>query len=293
MTPAFSVALDDYCQHLDYVGARSAATIKGYRSDLSSYLCRLRTWSDFTLSTMRMWLAEALDRGLSRASMARRTAAVRSFSTWAYKTGYIPADVGHKLHTPKPGRHLPTVASASEAEGLLGALPADTPVNLRDKAMLELLYASGMRVAELCGLEMADLDLGAGTATVTGKGNKQRVVPFGAPARRALSEWLEQGRPELALPQERALFVGVRGKRIDQRQVRRVVETLSLEAGLAPLSPHEIRHSTATHMLDGGADLREVQELLGHSSLQTTQIYTHVSTARLHEAFRQAHPRAE
>ena len=166
-------------------------------------------------------------------------------------------------------------------------------MQLRDRALLELLYASGMRVAELCALDRENLDIPAGKATVTGKGNKQRVVPFGAPARRALREWLERGRPQLAQSKETALFVGVRGKRIDQRQVRRVVEALTLEAGLAPLSPHEIRHSAATHMLDGGADLREVQELLGHASLQTTQIYTHVSTARLHEAFRHAHPRAD
>ncbi|WP_151528528.1 MULTISPECIES: tyrosine recombinase XerC [Corynebacterium] len=293
MTPAFTVALDDYCDHLSYVGDRSPATVRGYRSDLVGYLSRLRTWSDFSLSTMRLWLAEALEQGLSRASMARRTAALRSFSTWAYKAGYISTDVGHKLHTPKPGRHLPTVASVAQAEELLSDLPTDTPVQLRDRALLELLYASGMRVAELCALDRENLDIPAGKATVTGKGNKQRVVPFGAPARRALREWLERGRPQLAQSKETALFVGVRGRRIDQRQVRRVVEALTLEAGLAPLSPHEIRHSAATHMLDGGADLREVQELLGHASLQTTQIYTHVSTARLHEAFRHAHPRAD
>lgn len=189
-------------------------------------------------------------------------------------------------------KHLPTVLGAEQAGELVGnAVSHNEEEFARDSAILELLYATGMRVAELAGLDCDDVDLTRNTARVTGKGNKQRVVPFGRAAADALAHWLDDARPRMAAVED-ALFVGVRGKRIDVRQVRRIVERAGAVTGTPDLSPHGLRHSAATHLLEGGADLRVVQELLGHSSLQTTQVYTHVSAQRLQEVYRQAHPRA-
>lgn len=290
-------AIDDFADHALLVKGRSPATVKGYRSDLRTLAPFAETFADFTLPTLRAWLADALRSGLARSTMARRTAAVRAFSTWAYDRGYLDSDVAARLATPQVNRHLPDVVTPDRAGKLVEAeinADAASPEAARDRAMLELLYATGMRVAELTGLDTADVDTSRRLARVTGKGNKQRVVPFGENAASAIDAWLTH-RDQLLAPGTEdapALFLGSRGGRIDQRQVRRVVERAAQRTGDSDLSPHALRHSAATHMLEGGADLRVVQELLGHSSLQTTQIYTHVSAQRLKSVYDQAHPRA-
>ena len=298
-------AADDFAEYALLVLGRSQNTVRGYRADLAQLAGCADTFDDFTLDALRAWLAQAVQEGKSRSTLARRTAAVRAFSTWAYKQGYLAEDAAARLVTPKVNRPLPTVLRPDTAEAVVaeraperGGEGGSRPEALRDLAMLELLYATGIRVGELTGLNVADVDLSRGVAKVTGKGDKQRVVPFGAPAAAAVRYWLNTGRPQLvrhggeAEDAGGALFVGSRGKRIDQRQVRRVVERAAQAAGAAGVSPHSLRHSAATHLLEGGADLRVVQELLGHSSMQTTQIYTHVSVQRLKAVYDQAHPRA-
>ncbi|MEJ6012553.1 tyrosine recombinase XerC [Corynebacterium sp. H127] len=285
--------IDDYCEALHLVAGKSPATVKGYRSDLTLLAEVVPSTAEFQLVALRAWLGQAVAEGKARSTLARRTAAVKGFSSWLVKHGEIETDVAARLVSPKPGRHLPRVLAAKEAGELMGNAASHSEAEfLRDSAILELMYAAGIRVGELVGLDVDDLSLSSKTARVTGKGNKQRVVPFGAAAADALGQWLGSGRKELAAAGEAALFVGVRGKRIDPRQVRRVVEQAAAVSGISGLTPHGLRHSSATHLLDGGADLRVVQEMLGHSSLQTTQIYTHVSADRLKAAFDQAHPRA-
>ncbi|MCQ4622830.1 tyrosine recombinase XerC [Corynebacterium sp. CCUG 70398] len=288
-------AIDDFADHALLVKGCSEATVKGYRSDLRTLAEVAPTFDDFTLIALRGWLADAMRQGLARSTMARRTAAARSFSTWAYERGYLDSDVAARLVTPQINRHLPDVVTPSRAGELVEAEinpDSDGPEAARDRAMLELMYATGMRVAELTGLDVDDVDTKQGLARVTGKGNKQRVVPFGERATAAIEEWKTRRTELVGEKSGHALFLGSRGGRIDQRQVRRVVERAAQRTGDTDLSPHALRHSAATHMLEGGADLRVVQELLGHSSLQTTQIYTHVSAQRLKNVYDQAHPRA-
>ncbi|WCZ34820.1 MULTISPECIES: tyrosine recombinase XerC [Corynebacterium] len=287
-------AVEDFVEYAELVLGRSPNTVKGYVADLRGLAGYVDTFDAFTLDALRRWLADAMSAGRSRATLARRTAAARAFSTWAYRRGDISTDAAARLKAPKVNRPLPTVVKGERAGDLVEAGTADDahPAEyLRDRAMLELLYATGIRVGELTGLNLGDVDLARGLAQVTGKGNKQRVVPFGDEAAAAVSEWLEFGRAELA-GDTQAMFVGSRGGRIDQRQVRRIVERAGQRAGVEHVSPHTLRHTTATHMLEGGADLRVVQEMLGHTSLQTTQIYTHVSAQRLKRVYDQAHPRA-
>lgn len=278
-------AIYDFAEHQRLVLGRSEATIKGYTSDLLDLANTIDSFSSFTLPRLRNWLAAAVAEGKARSTLARRTASVKAFSTWAVKQGYLRTDEAAKLSSPKVPKHLPKVLDPKEASAAMdNAKSADELHLVRDTAMLELLYATGMRVSELTGIDLHDIDSSRQTIRVLGKGNKERIVPFGDAANTALNAWLAR-REELAKDPD-ALFVGTRGKRIDQRQVRRVVEA----AG--EVSPHALRHSTATHLLEGGADLRVVQELLGHSSLQTTQVYTHVTSERLKKVFNQAHPRA-
>lgn len=287
----FVAAIDDFADHSRLVLGRSEATVRGYRSDLLSLAGSVSTFAGFTLPALRAWLATAVREGRSRATIARRTASVRSFSTWALRQGHLTSDVAARLVTPKVNRSLPDVLGVTQAGEFVGnAASADEVEYLRDSAMLELLYATGVRVSELTGMDVKDLDMTRRTVRVLGKGNKERVVPFGEAAADAVSQWLEKGRDDMA-GDTPALFVGVRGRRIDPRQVRRVVEKAGRVTGQR-ISPHGLRHTAATHLLEGGADLRVVQELLGHSSLQTTQIYTHVSAERLKAVFHQAHPRA-
>ena len=278
-------AIYDFAEHQRLVLGRSEATIKGYTSDLLALAKTIDSFSSFNLPRLRNWLAAAVAEGKARSTLARRTASAKAFSTWAVKQGYLRTDEAAKLSSPKVPKHLPKVLDPKEASAAMdNAKSADELHLVRDTAMLELLYATGMRVSELTGIDLHDIDSSRQTIRVLGKGNKERIVPFGDAANTALNAWLAR-REELAKDPD-ALFVGTRGKRIDQRQVRRVVEA----AG--EVSPHALRHSTATHLLEGGADLRVVQELLGHSSLQTTQVYTHVTSERLKKVFNQAHPRA-
>lgn len=288
-------AAEDFAEYARLVHGRSENTVRGYQSDLALLAGHVDTFDEFTLDALRLWLADAVAQGKARSTLARRTAAVRAFSTWAYNQGYLDSDVAARLVAPQVNRPLPTVVRPDVAEAMVEPQGSDeerSPEALRDAAMLELLYATGIRVGELTSLDVGDVDLRRSLAKVTGKGNKQRVVPFGQHVVLAVSEWLEFGRPVLADGAEPALFVGSRGKRIDQRQVRRVVDRAAAGAGATGVTPHSLRHSAATHLLEGGADLRVVQELLGHSSLQTTQIYTHVSAQRLKKVYDQAHPRA-
>jgi integrase/recombinase XerC len=247
---------------------------------------------------LRSWLANQQVTGRSRTTLARRATAARVFTAWLTRTGRADADHGASLASPKARRTLPPVLRADEAAELVGraAREADdgSPVGLRDAAMLELLYATGIRVGELVALDVDDVDRERNLVRVFGKGRKERSVPFGHPAARAVDRWVGSGRPALvAEGAGAALFVGTRGGRIDQRAVRTLVHRRIAEVPGAPdIGPHGLRHTAATHLLEGGADLRAVQEMLGHASLATTQLYTHVSTDRLRRAYQQAHPRA-
>lgn len=298
-----SEATDAYARHLSAVRRLSPATVRAYRSDLSDLAASAGDveLTDVDLEHLREWLWTATKRGDSRATLARRTAAVRGFFDWAVEAALVPADPTLRLVAPKRGRTLPTVATADAMRDILdemaAAAAAGDPTTLRDSAMLELLYSSALRVSELCGLDVEDLDRARLTARVTGKGSKERVVPYGLPAARSLDAYLVRARPTLrerrADAASRALFLGARGGRIGPRSVYDLVtRTLGPVTGATAIGPHALRHSAATHLLDGGADLRAVQELLGHASLGTTQIYTHVSSERLAAAYRLAHPRA-
>lgn len=285
------LAIEDFCEHLDLVRGRSAATVRGYRSDLHSMSRDIPRFDTFTLAELRAWLGRMAEEGKSRSTIARRTAAAKSFSTWAAKNSLIDADVAARLVSPRVQRGLPKVLGTVQAGDLMGnATSHSEPEFLRDSAILEVLYATGMRVSELCGLDIGDVDRSRQMAKVLGKGNKERMIPFGDAAGDAVARWL--GVRNQIAKEPHALFVGIHGRRINPRQVRRIVDRAAAVSGVGSLSPHSLRHTAATHLLDGGADLREVQELLGHSSLQTTQIYTHVSSQRLLEAFNRAHPRA-
>jgi len=285
--------------------SRSAHTVRAYLGDLTALDGSLReqgvlALDEVTLAHLRSFLAQQSRSGLARSSVARRAASVKTFFAWAAATGRLSHDPAVRLKAPGQERHLPGVLASEQAGALmdLAAVASDDedPIGMRDRAMLELLYATGIRVGELCALDTSDVDIGAGHAKVRGKGDKERMVVFGAPAARAVEEYLHQARSRLTrdgAPAETALFLGRRGRRVDQRQVRTVVHALMRELPDAPdIGPHGLRHSAATHLLDGGADIRTVQEILGHASLATTQVYTHVSTGRLHAAYRQAHPRA-
>lgn len=253
--------------------------------------------SDLDLTLLRAFLASATAQGMERASVARRAAAVRSFTGWLHRSGACPVDAGVRLRSPKAVRSLPHVLRRDQAATLLEkaqeAATQGDPCPLRNAAILELLYASGIRVSELCGADVDDVDLDRRMLRVLGKGSKERVVPFGVPAKAAVLAWLGRGRPQLATASsEHALFLGVRGGRLGPREVHRIVRGAAMTVEAHGLGPHALRHSAATHLLDGGADLRSVQELLGHATLATTQIYTHVSVDRLRTSYRQAHPRA-
>ncbi|MFT4258656.1 tyrosine recombinase XerC [Microbacterium sp.] len=298
----FPAAADAFAAHLTHVRRLSPATVRAYRTDLRDLgaVVGERELGGVDLETLRDWLWRATQRGDARSTLARRAAAARSFFGWALDEGLIAHDPSLRLITPKRGRPLPAVASEDAMTALLdrmrlAAMEGDAAA-LRDHAMLELLYASGIRVSELCGLDIDDVDLERRTARVLGKGSKERVVPFGAPAAAAVGAYLTRGRPATAAcaqAESPALFLGSRGARIGPRTVYAVVAAaLSPVVGADTIGPHALRHTAATHLLDGGADLRAVQEILGHASLGTTQIYTHVSSERLTAAYRLAHPRA-
>jgi integrase/recombinase XerC len=291
-------AADEFGRHLAHVDGRSQHTVRAYLGDVVSLLDHAArrgcaSPADLDIEVLRGWLAARMREGAARTSQARRAAAARTFTAWAHRGGLAPGDPGVRLSSPRAHRGLPTVLRADQASDLLEQKNDQDPEGVRDRAVLELLYATGVRVSELCGLDRADVDGARRVVRVFGKGAKERAVPYGLPAQRALDDWLRHGRPRLATDASGdALFVGVKGGRLQQTVVRRIVLAAARAAGLPHTSPHDLRHSAATHLLDGGADLRAVQDLLGHASLSSTQIYTHVSTERLRAAFNQAHPRA-
>lgn len=304
MSDNFQEILKAFNRHLTSERDLSVHTVRAYIGDLESLLAHLETLkvdqiAQLELNHLRSWLANQQIKGGARTSLSRRITSIRLFTKWAVKNNHLAKDVGTTLATPKGHRILPGVLEIDEAKTAMDSLATraseeQTPLSLRDVAIVELLYATGARVGELCGLDLNDIDYDRQTIRVLGKGNKERTIPFGNPALRALTSWLKQGREQIAQAHSGdAVFIGARGKRIDQRTVRTVVyEALSAIEGIERMGPHTLRHSAATHLLEGGADLRTVQEILGHASLATTQIYTHVSTERLQKAFKQAHPRA-
>ena len=330
LPPAAAEALAAFERFLAVERGRSAHTVRAYVGDLRTLLGfaaveGVADPADLDLALLRGWLAAMTSDGLARTTLARRGASARAFTGWLRRTGRAEQDPGARLRSPKSRRPLPDVLRQRQAADLMdearrrteadGAAdtpgpqtpegpattrgPVDRALALRDRAVIELLYATGIRVSELTGLDVNDVDDGRRTVRVLGKGAKERVVPFGVPAGEALREWLAGGRPVLvtaAAPGtagHRALFVGVKGRRLDPRQARDAVYRLiSSVEGAPPIGPHGLRHTAATHLLDGGADLRSVQELLGHATLSTTQIYTHVSVERLRASYQQAHPRA-
>jgi integrase/recombinase XerC len=300
---AMVATLAEYERHLGAERDLTPHTIRAYLSDVAGLLdhaTRLghRDVADLDLRTLRSWLAKQQTLGRSRTTLARRATAARVFTGWLARTGRSPQDAGALLGSPRPHKSLPPVLRVDEAADLVrtAARAADdgSPVGVRDVAMLELLYATGIRVGELVGLDVDDLDRERNVVRVMGKGRKERSAPFGAPAAAALDRWLADARPVLRVDGAGpALFLGARGRRIDQRAVREMVHRRIADVPGAPdIGPHGLRHTAATHLLEGGADLRSVQELLGHASLATTQLYTHVTTDRLRSAYRQAHPRA-
>ncbi|WP_146364375.1 tyrosine recombinase XerC [Arthrobacter yangruifuii] len=299
----FRSALEGFCRYLTAERGRSEHTVRAYESDVSKLLdyaaaSGAGSLQDLDLGVLRGWLGELSSGGQARATLARRAATARSFSNWALREELISENPALRLKAPKKEKTLPGVLRSNQLNELFKTLEAAAaegdPVALRNRAMVELLYATGIRVGELAGLDVDDLDPDRRTLTVLGKGNKERTVPYGLPAALAVDDWLRRGRPGLATGDSGpALFLGRRGGRVDQRQVRSVVAgLLDTVPDTAATGPHALRHSAATHLLDGGADLRAVQEILGHSSLATTQLYTHVSVDRLRQSYSQAHPRA-
>lgn len=298
VSTAWEQALAGFAVHLRDERGRSAHTVRAYTADVRdlSDFCNERGIDDpsgIDLATLRSWLASATTAGLSRSTIARRSASARAFTAWCHRRGLAPTDPGHRLASPRVGNRLPTVLDQAQAIQVLEhAGRHDGSVrSIRDAAILEILYGTAIRVSELCGVDVDDVEGGNRTLRVIGKGDKERVVPYGVPAQRALDAWLGV-RPQLALPSVHALFVGERGFRIDSRVVRTIVLKMTDAAGVPMVAPHALRHSAATHVLEGGADLRSVQELLGHANLATTQRYTHVSVERLRSTFEQAHPRS-
>lgn len=317
-----------FARYLATVAGRAPQTVRGYVADVTS-LCDHAVRMGYVdirtldLTVLRSWLARLRSQGAARSSLARRAAAARSFSRWAYAQEHLATDVAAALTSPRPHRELPTVMQPEDVSRLLAAPTAETPVTspptgqapdgetlhgasprgeaaagepalaLRDRAVLELLYATGVRVAELCALDLVDLDRERATVRVRGKGGRERTVPFGRPADAALDAWLTHGRSTLCREHSAAaLFLGARGGRLHPSVARRLVGRYARASSGLATSPHDLRHAAATHLLAGGADLRSVQEFLGHASLASTQRYTHVTVDRLRAAYQQAHPRA-
>lgn len=315
-----SYAIEEFSAYLKAERGYSDHTIRSYGSDLAALrdfadTRNIRTADAVTLETLREWLWAGSQSGLSKATLARRSATSKSFSVWLKRTGLVRDDFAARLKAPHPDQTLPRVITRAQIDELLSTLQEQAgthdPIALRNLAIVELLYASALRVSELTGLNPEDLDLDRLTVRVFGKGSKERVVPFGVPAHNAIIDYLRNARPALVrrkaearsdqLPTPikakartaHALFLGAHGGRLGTRAVYELIAGLLIDLpGTGPSGPHTLRHTAATHLLDGGADLRAVQELLGHASLGTTQIYTHVSTERLKESYRSAHPRA-
>lgn len=315
LPPSVGAIVDAYERHLGLERGLSAHTVRAYLADVVSLLgfqhglpvvggtrsidrSQGHGVAALDLTTLRAWLAAQRTAGVSRTTMARRSASARTFTAWAHRREHLATDPGARLASPRPHRTLPAVLRQDQAGALLdaskkGAAEQDA-VALRDHALLEVLYATGIRVSELCGLDVDDVDLDRRVVVVLGKGAKERTVPFGEPALRAIVDWLLRGRPALARPTSPpALLLGARGGRFQPASVRRIVhQALNAIPGAPVMGPHGLRHSAATHLLEGGADLRSVQELLGHATLATTQLYTHVTVERLKAIHDRTHPRS-
>lgn len=304
---ALAASVDAFAGHLEAEAGRSRHTVRAYLGDViglldhASRMGRSRP-EEVDLAVLRSWLARQRSTGVARATLARRASAARAWSAFCHARGLRPDDPGAALASPSAQRTLPKVLTAAQAGRLLDS-PVPPPqrgvptaaaraLAARDEAVLELLYASGIRVSELCGLDLADLDRARRVVRVVGKGDRQRAVPYGAPAGRALQAWLDARAALVGAASGAAVFLGARGRRLDPRAVRALVHARAAAAGVPDLGPHGLRHSAATHLVEGGADLRSVQELLGHATLATTQIYTHVSAERLRATYERAHPRA-
>ncbi|MGP1497766.1 MAG: tyrosine recombinase XerC [Schaalia odontolytica] len=297
---------DRWGHYLTLSRRMSPHTVSAYLGDLRSLLDFLGVGWDaapaqlataLTQRAIRSWLAQTVAAGGARSTVARHTAAIRHFTAWATREQILPTDPAALLTSPRADQRLPTPLDESDARTLVNFAQhearAGGPAQIRNWAILELTYACGLRVSEVCALDISSLNREALTVRVVGKGNKERVVPYGPPAADALDHWLVRGRPQLAAERSGyALFLGDKGGRIDPRVVRSMVHKMASRAGVHDIAPHGLRHSTATHLLQGGADLRAVQEMLGHSSLSTTQRYTHVDTSRLSAIYQRAHPRA-
>lgn len=302
MSTSFKRAILGFKDYLDAGRGYSSNTVKAYLtdiSDLAGFLEKkqIENLDDVVLEHLRDWLWQSTQQGLSKSTIARKSAAIRSFTAWAFKNQLLESDPGLRLKSPRASRTLPKVVSRESLSQIFAALESkakdDNPQGVRDLVVVELLYASGARVSELVGLDLESIDYSRNIMRVMGKGAKQRMVPFGQPAREALDKWIRVSRPMLQSEKSgSALLLNSRGQRIGVRQVYGLVAKLLEATPTGVAGPHSLRHSAATHLLDGGADLRAVQELLGHASLGTTQIYTHVSIERLRDGYKNAHPRA-
>lgn len=302
MLASFALALDRFRTFLEAGRGYSAHTVKGYLTDLGDLVDFLEVQgiaspAEIDLEALRAWLYTLSERGMAKSSMARKTASVRSFTAWLFEQGEMATDPGLRLRTPKAAKTLPKVATREAMAEIFEVLEAKSkegePTAKRDLLVVELLYATGARVSELAGLNLADIDEQRRLIRVTGKGNKERMIPYGLPAEAALADWLSNGRPSLVSEKTSfELLINSQGKRLGTRQIYEVVAKALAGTAIGAAGPHALRHTAATHLLDGGADLRAVQELLGHASLGTTQIYTHVSIERLKEGYTSAHPRA-
>lgn len=302
MSTSFEKAILGFKDYLDAGRGYSSNTVKAYLTDVSDIAGflekkQIENLDQLELEHLRDWLWQSTQQGLTKATIARKSAAVRSFTAWAFKNELLDTDPGLRLKSPKASRTLPKVVSRESLAIVFEALESkatiENPQGVRDLVVVELLYASGARVSELVGLDLESIDYSRNIMRVMGKGAKERMVPFGQPAREALDRWIRVSRPMLESDKSgRALLLNSRGQRIGVRQVYGLVAKLLEATPTGAAGPHSLRHSAATHLLDGGADLRAVQELLGHASLGTTQIYTHVSIERLRDGYKNAHPRA-
>lgn len=298
--------LAEWVNSLRHLRRLSDHTVRAYRADVRSCFAFLELDDDaeaarirtaLTTRRIRLWLGHQANNGASRSTLSRRTASIRSFCAWALEHGVLAHDPALTLVSAHADQRLPRVLAADDAETLMEYARASctpgSPVTIRDWAILETIYATGIRVSELCGLDLDSVDHSAMTLRVLGKGDKERVVPFTRICGQAINQWAEIGRPAfISDPGLRALFLGEKGARIDPKIVRSMIHRMTARAGVPDMAPHALRHTAATHMLLGGADLRSVQEMLGHASLQTTQRYTHVDARRLSAVYLQAHPRA-
>ncbi len=295
----FSKPLAQFENHLRNARGCSLHTVRAYAADIQHLLAFAHSLGLTRLSSLdtqlfRRWLAARQTENPARASLARRVSSVRAFTAWAHQADLLEADYGRSLRGPAVIHNPPVVLRVEQVETLIATVSRDqTPVAVRDTAVIELLYSTGVRISELCGLDLDCLDFNRNIVKVMGKGAKERFVPCGLPAVRAVERYLAQTRGSFAAANSGdAVFLGVRGNRLHPSSVQRLLQKWSKKANIPSLTPHDLRHAAATHVLDGGADLRSVQELLGHSSINSTQIYTHVTSARLKSAFEQAHPRA-